>query len=178
MHAAWHIAPCELTPNATCGALPPQWRDDAYLTPALDSDPLLFGLDVEDAEFEEDGAGTGVGVAADAHATTGSKHADALAALLEENEGLKLQACLRACAGGTQPMCSCCSCAHVLCADASLVLLPTVSIAASRADGKRQRGASGGGGGGSRRGNCAGSGSAGSCHGRQRARARWLACGP
>ena len=56
--------------------MPPQWRDDAFLTPVLENDALLFGLD---ADFEDDAAPDAADDAA-------------VGALAAENETLKLQA--------------------------------------------------------------------------------------
>jgi hypothetical protein len=78
------VVPCWLCVAA-------QWRDDAFLTPVLDNDPLLFGLDVEDADFGDTLADADGVPPAAAGATAVGVDA-AVSALLAENESLKLQA--------------------------------------------------------------------------------------
>lgn len=64
-----------------------QYLDDAFLTPVLENDTLLFGLDVDDADFQEGGA------ASAGAAQTGQPEHAADSALAAENELLKLQVC-------------------------------------------------------------------------------------
>ena len=65
-----------------------QYLDDAFLTPALENDALLFGLDLDDADFPEaEGASSAAAAAAPERA--------AESALAAENELLKLQARIR-----------------------------------------------------------------------------------
>jgi hypothetical protein len=71
-----------------------QWNEDAFLTPALADDPLLFGLDVEDEDIvmggavEEEALPEGFGPLAARQAGG----AGSLSSLRAENESLKLQA--------------------------------------------------------------------------------------
>ena len=69
----------------TAPACSVQHLDDAFLTPALENDALLFGLDVDDADFQEaEGASSAAAAAAPERA--------AESALAAENELLKLRA--------------------------------------------------------------------------------------
>jgi hypothetical protein len=79
--------------RARCGgraeqraSLSAQYLDDAFLTPVLENDTLLFGLDVDEADFG-DAADAGAGAAAAGGAQRGAD-----TALAVENELLKLQA--------------------------------------------------------------------------------------
>ena len=65
----------------------PQHLDDAFLTPVLENDALLFGLDVDEAEFQDAGDDPAGGAAA-----AGASERGADSALAVENELLKLQA--------------------------------------------------------------------------------------
>ena len=62
-----------------------QYLDDAFLTPALENDALLFGLDLDDADFPEAEGASSVAAAAVPESAAES-------ALAAENELLKLQA--------------------------------------------------------------------------------------
>ena len=62
-----------------------QYLDDVFLTPTLENDALLFGVDLDDADFQEAEASSSAGVAA-------PPERDAESALAAENELLKLQA--------------------------------------------------------------------------------------
>jgi len=71
-----------------------QWRDDAFLTPVLADDPLLFGLEVEDEDIVMQQTDEGLGSEpAPAGQRQGGGDAEALRA---ENEALKLQVRARA----------------------------------------------------------------------------------
>lgn len=80
--AAERASAAALTARASAA----QYLDDAFLTPVLENDTLLFGLDVDDADFGDAGdAGTGA-------AAVGGALRGADTALAVENELLKLQA--------------------------------------------------------------------------------------
>jgi hypothetical protein len=62
-----------------------QYLDDAFLTPSLENDALLFGLDLDDADFQD-------AEAASSAAALVAPERSAESALAAENELLKLQA--------------------------------------------------------------------------------------
>ena len=88
------VPPCCIRCAERLSPLHVQWNEDAFLTPVLADDPLLFGLDVEDEDIvmgsivEEEALPEGFGPLADSQAGG----AGSLSSLRAENESLKLQA--------------------------------------------------------------------------------------